>query len=143
MADSRRRRPPSPPLPQPNGAARVGDLAAMARILVKLQPQDEPLQRKRKLVAEFCRLVGEQLGHTTPAGHGLPPRLRQTLQRLLAGDSEKQIAGRLGVSPHTVHVYVKGLYRHYGASSRGELLAHFVRPGGLAAQTSAPTPQRA
>ena len=98
--------------------------------MVKLAPQDEPLQRKRKLVAEFCRLLGEQLlGHDAPVGHDLSPRVRQTLQRLLAGDSEKQIAARLGVSPHTVHVYVKNLYRHYDVSSRGELLARFVRAG--------------
>jgi DNA-binding NarL/FixJ family response regulator len=58
---------------------------------------------------------------------GLSARLRQTLQGLLAGEAEKQIANRLDLSPHTVHVYVKGLYRHFGVSSRGELLARFVR----------------
>jgi DNA-binding CsgD family transcriptional regulator len=102
----------------------------MARVLVKLTPADEPVQRKRKLVAEFCKLVGEQVGRPVLPGEGLAPRLRQTLQRLLAGDSEKQIASRLGVSPHTVHVYVKSLYRHYDVCSRGELLARFVRGNG-------------
>jgi DNA-binding CsgD family transcriptional regulator len=57
---------------------------------------------------------------------GVSPRMRQTLMRLLAGDGEKQIARQLGVSPHTVHVYVKALYRHYDVSSRGELLARFL-----------------
>jgi DNA-binding CsgD family transcriptional regulator len=108
-------------------STRVGNLAKMARLMVKLSPQDEPVQRKRRLVAEFCRLLGEQLGHGAAPGHNLPPRLRQTLERILAGDSEKQVAQRLGVSPHTVHVYVKGLYRRYNVSSRGELLARFVR----------------
>ncbi len=76
---------------------RVGDLAAVARIMVKLDPCDEPLRRKRKLVAEFCRLLGEQFGRSAPpGGDGLAPRQRQTLERLLAGDSEKQIAARLG-----------------------------------------------
>lgn len=56
----------------------------------------------------------------------LPPRLKQTLTCLLAGDSEKQAARRLGLSPHTVHVYVKSLYRRFGVNSRGELLAGFV-----------------
>ena len=113
----------------------------MARVLVKITPADEPVQRKRKLVAEFCKLVGEQVGKPSLPGEGLAPRLRQTLQRLLAGDSEKQIAARLGVSPHTVHVYVKSLYRHYGACSRGELLARFVRGGGDApAGTATTTP---
>lgn len=58
----------------------------------------------------------------------LSPRLAQTLERLLAGDSEKEAAARLGVSPHTLHVYVKALHRHFGVCSRGELLARFVRP---------------
>ena len=56
----------------------------------------------------------------------LSPRLQQTLQSLLAGDSEKQVARKLGLSPHTVHVYVKKLYRRYGVSSRAELLAKWV-----------------
>lgn len=111
----------------PNASCRVGDLAAMARILVKLHPDDDPVRRKRKLVAQFCHLVGQQVGATAPApGDGLPPRVRETLGRLLAGDSEKQIARRMGLSPHTVHVYVKSVYRHYDVSSRGELLARFV-----------------
>jgi DNA-binding CsgD family transcriptional regulator len=58
----------------------------------------------------------------------LSPRLRQTLRLLLAGESEKQVAQRLALSPHTVHVYVKKLYKLYGVSSRGELLAKWVQP---------------
>ena len=112
-----------------NGS-RVGDVAAMARILVKLEPSDAPVQRKRRLVAELCRLLGEGLGKPAAVGgSGLAPRVRQTLERLLAGDSEKQIASHLGVSPHTVHVYIKSLYRRYDVCSRGELLARFVRAG--------------
>jgi DNA-binding CsgD family transcriptional regulator len=104
----------------------------MARILVKLQPCDALVQRKRKLVAEFCRLLGEQIGRGVTPGHDLPPRLRQTLQGILAGDGEKRIAYRLGLSRNTVHVYVKNLYRHYDVCSRGELLARFVRGRGSA-----------
>ena len=63
----------------------------------------------------------------TPAAVGLTPRLEQTLHCLLDGDSEKQVAQRLNLSPHTVHVYVKALYRRFGVSSRGELLALHVR----------------
>jgi len=56
----------------------------------------------------------------------LPGRLRPVLQRLLAGDGEKQAAIKLGLSPHTVHEYTKILYRTLGVNSRGELLARFV-----------------
>ena len=57
------------------------------------------------------------------AVESLSPRMRQTLECLLAGDSEKEIAAKLRLSPHTVHVYVKSLYRRLGVSSRGELFA--------------------
>jgi DNA-binding CsgD family transcriptional regulator len=98
--------------------------------------------RKRKLVADLCRMLGQQLGDAyvtaspgpesrhaaePPGAVSLSPRVHQTLERLLMGDSEKEIAARLGVSPHTIHVYVKTLYRRFDVCSRGELLARFVR----------------
>jgi hypothetical protein len=38
------------------------------------------------------------------------------------GDGEKQVAARLGLSPHTVNRHVQRLYRRYEVRSRGELL---------------------
>ena len=105
--------------------------------------QPPPVLRQRQLVADLCRLIAAQLGQPTGSRGrggmsgpsqavldrlGLSARLRQTLEGLLAGEAEKQIAYRLELSPHTVHVYVKNLYRHFKVSSRGELLARFVRP---------------
>ena len=58
---------------------------------------------------------------------GLPPRLRQVLGCLLEGDSEKQVAARLGLSRPTVHEYVTALYRLFDVSSRAELLARCLR----------------
>lgn len=106
----------------------------------------DPLARKRRLVADLCRILGQRLrdgdlngngnGHAPPdptpdapaPAVALSPRMRQTLERLLAGDSEKQIAARLRLSPHTVHVYVKTLYRRFDVCSRGELFSRFIRP---------------
>jgi len=45
----------------------------------------------------------------------------------LEGDSEKQVAARLGLSRQTVHQYVTMLYRHFGVFSRAQLLAHILR----------------
>ena len=97
---------------------------------------------RRQLVADYCKSVGHRLLGRSVGDRpfesappmpvfppGLPPRQKQTLQRLLAGDSEKQIALRLEVSPHTVHVYVKQLYRRFEVNSRGELLSRFVAGG--------------
>lgn len=64
------------------------------------------------------------------ARHGaadLSPRQRQTLDHLLAGHSEKQIAARMRLSHNTVHHHIKALYRHFGVSSRSELLAKWVK----------------
>lgn len=56
----------------------------------------------------------------------LPPRMRQVLDRLLTGASEKQIARALDISAHTVHSHVKALYRRLNVSSRAELVARWV-----------------
>jgi DNA-binding CsgD family transcriptional regulator len=47
----------------------------------------------------------------------------RVFQLLLAGTSEKRIASRLGLSPHTVHNHVTAIYRTFRVHSRGELLA--------------------
>jgi DNA-binding CsgD family transcriptional regulator len=61
-----------------------------------------------------------------PGIHRLSPRLRQTLDALLAGRSEKQVAADLGISQTTVHDHIGRIYRHFGVQTRGELMAHFV-----------------
>ena len=53
----------------------------------------------------------------------LPPRLVQTLDGVLRGDSEKQIAFALGLSQHTVHNYIRALHSRFAVSSRAELIA--------------------
>lgn len=93
------------------------------------RPFDE---RAGGFVDRVHELLAPHLGRaalltTQPNLHGLSPRLRQTLDRLLAGDSERQTALALGISPATVREYVTRLYRHFGVISRAELLAHFLR----------------
>jgi DNA-binding NarL/FixJ family response regulator len=53
----------------------------------------------------------------------LSPRKREVLGELLTGKSEKEIGMQLSISPHTVHVHVKALYKRYGVSSRAELMS--------------------
>jgi DNA-binding CsgD family transcriptional regulator len=110
-----------------NGS-KIGDMAAMIRVVGNL-PVDgaDTAARRRRLVAEFCKVLGAHAGGGVAASAvGLSPRMRQTLQLLIEGDSERQIALKLKISPHTVHVYVKQLYKRYDASSRGELLSRFI-----------------
>jgi DNA-binding NarL/FixJ family response regulator len=58
---------------------------------------------------------------------GLSPRLQQALVALLAGESEKEVAQRLELSPTTAHQYIQQLYRHFGVQSRAQLLAQMLR----------------
>ena len=84
----------------------------------------------REVQAAVVPLVGGPLarpGEPSPAE--LSPRVRQVLRCLLEGDGDKQIAKRLGLTRHTVNQYLKTLYRHFGAQSRAELLARWVRRG--------------
>ena len=57
----------------------------------------------------------------------LSPRQQQVLACLLEGDSEQQIALRLGLTRHTAHQYVKAVYRRLKVSTRAELMARFVK----------------
>jgi len=111
-------------------APRAVNLRSLIGVVSKL-PIDgrDTADRKRRLVAELCKVVGAHLSGADNVGEELklPQRLRQTLQGLIKGDSEKQIAFGLGISQHTVHVYVKQLYKRLRVSSRGELMAKFMR----------------
>jgi DNA-binding CsgD family transcriptional regulator len=80
---------------------------------------------------ELGPLIGRSLASDAEPGFaGLSPRLRQTLACLLEGDSEKQVASRLGLSRATIHQYVTALYRHFSVGSRAQLLASMMRRGG-------------
>lgn len=133
---------------------RVGDLAAMLRVMrpLNVSVPDQTVGRRR-LLADLCRFIGVKVGSlpleslglppnptdsatadpqnpnepSTPAVNELSPRQEQTLRHLLGGDSEKQVARKLELSQHTVHVYVKAIYRRFGVSSRAELLAKHLR----------------
>lgn len=136
---------------------RLGDMSALVRASTSLAmpPGGDGINRRRKLVAMFCTMLGNELGDRElgeprpneadhenggngarnsneagsmiQAGPPLSRRERQTLELLLDGGSEKQIANGLAISRHTVHVYVKSLYKRFGVNSRPELLAKWIR----------------
>jgi DNA-binding CsgD family transcriptional regulator len=58
------------------------------------------------------------------------PREKETLDLLLTGASEKSVAATLGLSPHTVHDYVKAIYKRVGVASRAELMARAIAKTG-------------
>lgn len=77
---------------------------------------------------EMAPLIGRRLASAhEPSAANLSPRARETLTCLLEGDGSKQIARQLKISPETVNQYVNAIYRHFGVSSRAELLALWIR----------------
>jgi len=77
---------------------------------------------------EIQRLI--DVGHLTlsPVPEvKLSKRLQQILDRLLSGQTPKQISRELHLSVYTVREHVQRLYRHLGVNGRDELMARFVR----------------
>jgi len=93
-----------------------------SHFVLLMKPTGETFSpRARELVDHAQRELGALWPSTKQPS--LPRRLRQTLELLEAGLSEKELADRLGLSAHTVRGYCKDLHRHFGVHSRGELLA--------------------
>ncbi len=88
--------------------------------------------REAAIVRETVRQVTAMLGQALslfrdPCPTRLGPRARQVLKCLLEGDSDKQIATRLGISRFTVNQHMKRIFVHFGVNTRSELMARWVR----------------
>jgi DNA-binding CsgD family transcriptional regulator/pimeloyl-ACP methyl ester carboxylesterase len=68
-------------------------------------------------------------GRLVPPSDGLSPRELEVLRLLAAGESNSQIARRLGLSTHTVERHVANLYRKIGARGRADATAYALRHG--------------
>lgn len=78
--------------------------------------------------AAIAPLIGGPLArYADPSPQDLTPRVRQVLACLLEGESDKQIAARLSMSPFTVNQHTKAIFRHFGCRGRVELLARSLR----------------
>jgi len=91
-------------------------------------------ERERRLVEFIHREIHDLLGtHLSLQKDGLlaqlTPRQRDVLDGLMMGDSEKQIAARLGLSKHTVHDYISSLYERFDLHSRAELIVFCMQKG--------------
>jgi len=87
--------------------------------------------RERAIVSLVHMTINAEIGSFLAAADeprlaGLTDRRLEVLGRLLMGDSEKQIAYHFDVARATIHDHVLAIYRHFGVSSRGELLARFI-----------------
>ena len=125
------------------------ELAAIHEVLTRmLQAADDSElgDADRALLRRYLAAPGRRsdrasgIDLTAPAR--LRPRHRQTLDWLLTGASEKEIAAALGLSVHTVHQYIKAIYRSHKVRSRAQLMARLAagRPQGHCEDRSAQVP---
>jgi DNA-binding CsgD family transcriptional regulator len=111
----------------------TSDAGAVSIIAMLRAPGERQFSpREQRLLGFFHEELGRLIGRalispTEPKPQRLSRRLGQTLACLLEGDSEKQVAARLGLSAATIHQYVTALYRHFGVRSRAQLLAHIMK----------------
>ncbi len=112
---------------------RTSDDGAISVITVLRAVGDRDFSaREQRLLSFFHAELGPLIGRALvsanePSPVKLSPRLRQTLACLLEGDSEKQVAHRLGLSHATTHQYVTELYRHFGVGSRAQLMTYVMK----------------
>ena len=107
------RRPEGISIDRPHGAERFG--MREVALLKLIHDEIAPLVGVRLATEEhLCR-------------DGLSKRLRETLELLLEGKSEKEVAREMDLSVKTVHEYVGMIYKHFQVNSRGELMAYFIR----------------
>jgi DNA-binding CsgD family transcriptional regulator len=119
-----------------NAAARRSDLDdAWIRSVVANDPESQ------RECARVMRLQGSDLYLVVPVQpwelpeafssvcDTWPPRLRQTVELLLEGLSDREIAERLSTQPSTARTYVMRVFRRLGVRSRKELLPLFARFG--------------
>jgi DNA-binding NarL/FixJ family response regulator len=78
--------------------------------------------RERKVLQMLQKELTEIYQARDVAAPPLSRRLGQVMAALKRGLSEKEVAGELGLSKHTIHDYVKELHRRLGVSSRFELM---------------------
>ena len=76
-------------------------------------------------------LAGVLRARTRAPTEVLSPREREVLELLASGASNREIAGELGISPHTAKFHVVAILEKLGAATRTEAVMLAVREGML------------
>jgi DNA-binding CsgD family transcriptional regulator len=93
------------------------------------------IAREQAIVKELHKQVtpligGPLAGFHEPSPSALHPKMQLTLQYLLEkGDTDKQLARRLGLSQDTLNRHKKVIFAHFGVSSRTALQARWLKRG--------------
>ena len=102
----------------------AGDRRAASRELATAATLAEQLGAAplAALIADVAHRAGIETVRA-PTLDGLTTREREILARVVAGESNRDIATALFISPKTVSVHVSALLRKFGVSGRGDLSA--------------------
>jgi DNA-binding NarL/FixJ family response regulator len=117
-----------------SGAGRISAEAASACGAAGFVPKDWPAVD----IARAVRMVGlgmsmfEPETDDQPAGPGLSPREQEVLELVATGATNREIAERLHLSPHTVKEHTSALYRKLQARNRADAVLRAQRLGILA-----------
>jgi len=112
-----------------SGAGRISPTAAKAAGAAGFVSKDWPAAD----IASAVRMVG--LGMTVfrpqeaPQGPALSSREREVLDLVASGATNREIAGSLFLSPHTVKEHTSSLYRKLGVRNRAEAVQRAQRLG--------------
>ena len=112
-----------------SGAGRISPNAARAAGAAGFISKDWPAAD----IAGAVRMVGLGMTvfrpHEAPSGPPLSEREREVLEAIASGATNREIAGELFLSPHTVKEHTSTLYRKLGVRNRAEAVQKAQRLG--------------
>jgi DNA-binding NarL/FixJ family response regulator len=112
-----------------SGAGRISPNAAKAAGAAGFISKDWPAAD----IAGAVRMVGLGMTvfrpHEAPQGPPLSDREREVLEAIASGATNREIAGTLYLSPHTVKEHTSTLYRKLGVRNRAEAVQKAQRLG--------------
>jgi DNA-binding NarL/FixJ family response regulator len=115
-----------------SGAGRISPNAAKAAGAAGFVSKDWPAAD----IAGAVRMVGLGMTvfrpHEAPGGPALSDREREVLDLVASGATNREIAGRLYLSPHTVKEHTSSLYRKLAVRNRAEAVQKAQRLGLIA-----------
>jgi DNA-binding CsgD family transcriptional regulator len=89
----------------------------------------ERAEAETRIARDAFALLGAREDGRATAGEDLTPRELDVLRLVASGLSDAEIAGRLFLSPHTVHRHVANVRTKLRLPSRAAAVAHATRAG--------------
>lgn len=120
--------------PRPHRPARDADTAATV-----LRDEVRDGRLGGDAVNAVLRAAGHRISTSGGQASGLTPREVDVLVLLARGQTNKQIAGELGISPKTVSAHLERVYAKAGVSTRAGATLYAMRHGLLSLDHTAPT----